>query len=194
MELYDLEKNLTENVCWLAERKGIDHYDLIVNIQTSKGAMGHYAKNLWNDQGSGKHEIALNPEYFSEPLEIVDTIMHELVHVYCDQNGIKETSRQGNYHNKKFKGIAESWGLKCVNGKNGWNTTTEDNTANLTEINESLPHPIRKTMIRKTIGKKSSTRSNSIKYTCPVCGASCRATKKLHLICGDCDEQMEAEE
>ena len=34
--------------------------------------------------------------------------------------------------------------------------------------------------------KPSSTR----KYICPKCGNSCRATKTINIICGDCMEKM----
>ena len=30
-------------------------------------------------------------------------------------------------------------------------------------------------------------KSNSIKYTCPTCGAIVRATKELNINCGDCN-------
>ena len=33
-------------------------------------------------------------------------------------------------------------------------------------------------------------KSNQIKYVCPHCGASVRATRKLNLVCGDCMEKM----
>lgn len=53
---------------------------------------------------------------------------HEMVHLYCREHGIKEVSRGGSYHNKRFKEIAEAHGLTCVQcGRHGWNTTPGDN-------------------------------------------------------------------
>ena len=34
-----------------------------------------------------------------------------MVHLYCNEQGIKDTSRGNTYHNKRFKEIAESHGL-----------------------------------------------------------------------------------
>lgn len=55
-------------------------------------------------------------------------MLHEMVHLYCREHGIKEVSRGGSYHNKRFKEIAEAHGLTCVQcGSHGWNTTPGDN-------------------------------------------------------------------
>lgn len=193
MELHELERQLTEDVNHIAKRHSINTDNLIVNIQTAKKAYGSFAKRQRKEGEMHKDEIALNPEYFNDPMELLDTIIHELVHMYCDQNAIKETSRQGSYHNKKFKEIAEKFGLKCVQQKNGWNTTADGNTY-LKYINNDLPYPIKETMIRRPIeNARRGSRNHSIKYTCPICGTSCRATKKIRIICMECEEEMTAD-
>ena len=56
-------------------------------------------------------------------VETLDTMIHEMVHLYCRENGIKETSRGGTYHNGEFEEEAEKSGLECFKrGQYGWNT------------------------------------------------------------------------
>ena len=39
--------------------------------------------------------------------------------------------------------------------------------------------------------KRKTVKSHSIKYTCPCCGNSVRATKVVNIRCADCDIMME---
>ena len=38
---------------------------------------------------------------------------------------------------------------------------------------------------------RSTSKNRSIKYVCPKCGAIIRATKKVNVVCGDCDVAFE---
>lgn len=64
---------------------------------------------------------------------VLGTLLHEAAHGAANARGIQDTSRQGRYHNAKFKVIAESFGLTIEHGKGiGWSlTTVPDNTAAL---------------------------------------------------------------
>lgn len=189
MQLYELEKRLTMNVKALAKEHNIKMDGIVVNVQTSKGAFGHFSARRWKDGEKYVHELALNPEYFSKPLEVVDTIIHELVHVYCDQNSIKDTSRAGYYHNKKFKEVAEKFGLKCIPTEAGWNTTPEGNEAKLEEINKALPYPVTGEMVRRGTPKKRAEpkeRTPKHKYTCPFCGTEITHKDIIFVSCFGC--------
>ena len=50
------------------------------------------------------------------------------------------------------------------------------------------------TLCRDEAGEKRKKASKVLKYSCPVCGASCRATKELSIMCMDCDEPMNLED
>lgn len=134
-------------------------------------------------------------------------MIHEMVHLYCREHGIKEVSRGGAYHNKKFKEVAEAHGLTCVytGAAHGWNTTPGDNLLEYAlQKGWSEIKIARNTMIPWTRlgtgptanapgatpipGEKrpSSTR----KLACPCCGQSVRATKKVNILCGDCLQPM----
>ena len=49
---------------------------------------------------------------------------------------------------------------------------------------------------RKSLPKipgAAKTKQSSRKYVCPVCGCIIRATKEVHVICGDCNVEFEEE-
>ena len=87
----------------------------IITVQSKPGTWGHCSRGkVWQRKD-------------------IDTLIHEMVHLYCRENGIKEVSRGGKYHNKKFKALADEKGLLCVpQGQYGWNTDGANNDA-LTE-------------------------------------------------------------
>lgn len=49
---------------------------------------------------------------------------------------------------------------------------------------------------RKSLPKNpgaAKTKQSSRKYVCPMCGCIIRATKEVHVICGDCNVEFEEE-
>ena len=121
-------------------------------------------------------------------------------------HGVQDCSRGNTYHNKKFKECAEAHGLEVAHHERyGWTVTTPSlelldfiEGQGWTALNmvEGLGWTVTGTGsgtgrgaengAEKPPKKPSSTR----KYVCPICGNSCRATKALNLICGDCMETM----
>lgn len=102
----------------------------IITVQSKPGTFGHSSvAKVWKRPEDNAYEINIAAEVLSYPIEeTIDTMLHEMVHLYCREHGIKEVSRGGSYHNKRFKEIAEAHGLTCVQcGSHGWNTTPGDN-------------------------------------------------------------------
>ena len=84
----------------------------LLTLQREKNAMGYFSEDRW-EQGDGKrkiHEIALNPSFFitHKPLELMQTIVHEMVHLWQYEFG-KPSHRT--YHNKEWADKMESIGL-----------------------------------------------------------------------------------
>ena len=138
--------------------------------------------------------------------EIVDTLCHEMVHCYNDMEHVQDCARSGSRHNKKFKEAAEAHGMK-------WNPPVEGDESSqadfkrvgfsrvslkdehktevykgLNELKEALVIYRDKTC---TGNKKPTKKSSVIKYICPCCGNSVRATKEVKIMCMDCDQPME---
>lgn len=171
----------------------------IITVQSKPGTYGHCTTaKVWRRSDDATYELNISAETLNYPLEdLIDTMLHEMVHLYCREHDIQEVSRGGKYHNGTFKRIAETHGLICYKeGQYGWNTKPGDNLVEYALSNGwneirigrntltlSLGAPLAGGQPTQPEGKRpSSTR----KYICPQCGNSCRATKELNLICGDC--------
>lgn len=118
----------------------------------------------------------------------------------CFIHQIKDTSRGGSYHNKRFKAEAEQRGLQIdYDSRIGWSITspTEDLLNfcienGLTDIliarNDLIGF---NPAITRGKGTASTTRRSSYrKHICPGCLSTARTTKDMKLICGECNEVM----
>lgn len=120
-------------------------------------------------------------------------MLHEMCHLYAMQKGIKDTSRNGYYHNEKFRDIAAAHHLTTThNDRVGWNASHLDEYA-LAWLEKHCP------FLSIRIGKETpppkaereKKPSSTRKYQCPCCGLSVRATKEVHVKCMECDEELQ---
>lgn len=143
-----------------------------------------------------EHELNISAQFLNRPIkEIAATLIHEMCHQYATINKLQDCSRSGTYHNKLFKKIAETHGLKveCVKtiGYAHTELTAESEkliAAFVAKNSENIIY--RSPVIKGGKVKSSSTR----KYVCPCCGLSVRATKEVNIMCADCNELMTVEE
>jgi hypothetical protein len=57
--------------------------------------------------------------------EVLTTLLHEAAHGLADIRGIKDTSRQGRWHNKRFAALADELGLDTTkDSRTGWSPCT----------------------------------------------------------------------
>jgi hypothetical protein len=102
-----------------------------ITLASGKGKThGHVSPSRWVDtdgehKGSARHELNMATESFSRGAEeTLVTLIHEAAHLAAIARDIQDTSRQGRYHNKAFRDIAESFGLTTdTNDKFGYVTT-----------------------------------------------------------------------
>ena len=181
-----------------------------ITIQSTVGAYGHITTSkVWkNENGNASYELNISADYLNRPIEnVVATLIHESVHLYCLQNGIKDTSNRGVYHNKRFKDIAENMGHLIIDKHEtyGWTITSPSDDT----IEFCLSYGFEDIKISRqtafsfggfTGGKagngnapvpKTKKPSSTRKYQCPCCGNSFRATKVLRVLCMDCNEEFE---
>lgn len=161
------------------------------------GVLGtFYHSKDWIQSGTERHEITISANYIGQRtvIETITTLMHEMVHLYCFQNGIKDTSRSGTYHNKNFKREAENHGLDIeMADKIGW-SVTKPKPATEQWIKDNIP--IRSFGIYKQVAEKipgngtSKPKQSMRKKVCPCCGNIARVTSEFKLICGECNEEM----
>lgn len=211
-QLHQIEKAVRDDVLFLLkEYKMEEEADrLVVNIQQLRGGMGRYAPKAWTiNNEKERDELCLNPDQFfvaQNPLEALDTLLHEICHYYCNRHQIPETSRKGHYHNKRFKEIAEGYfHLKCYRpGKGekgssaGWNTSAVLNEEYLSQLNARLPYPFTGSWYRNQVPKGAEDGGTPIhlhnfRYACPVCQKQVRVTSKtknLRIMCMDCRKEF----
>ena len=182
----------------------------VITIQSTPRAYGHVSvSKVWEtEKGSPRHELNIGAGTLSRPIEnIVATMLHEMVHIYCLQNNIKDTSRGYSYHNKRFKEEAEKRDLHIEHDPRiGYSITSptdnllsfclkydlEDIDLNRSEGFRFTPPPGTKTGNPDTqTPTPTKAPSSTRKYQCPRCRCSVRATRDLLLICGQCDADGE---
>lgn len=178
-----------------------------ITIQSTPKAYGHFSMrpDTWVSAVGCSHEINIGAGTLSRPIEdICATLLHEMIHLYCYENQIKDTSRGNSYHNRRFKAAAEAHGLIVdLHPKYGWTITAPSDDL----LNFILENGLTDILITRNefsgisvagTGTHSQTgtvivpprTSGSRKYLCPCCGNSVRATKEVHVACLDCKESM----
>lgn len=118
-----------------------------------------------NDEDDGYYEINICAEYLTRPFEeVAGTMLHEMVHLDNLCESVKDTSRSGTYHNKKFKEAAERHGLTVEEAeKYGYA---------ITKLSDEAKEKLKKIgcesfdMFRDSAPKKANktSKSSSIKY------------------------------
>ena len=165
----------------------------VITVQTTPKAYGHCStKKIWKaGEAEGMYEINLGAEYINrEKEQTCATLLHEMVHLYCNENEISETCQKGRYHNKTFKAECEARNLEVEYDRaNGYSHTiaTEAFKAKLTEAGVDLT--VRFTRIMPK-AKAKAERAKAHAYVCPICGQAVRTTGDLSLICGVCEVPM----
>ena len=189
---------------------------VVITVQSSVHSHGHYTPwNSWVKNGEGYREINLSAESLRRNIEsVISTLQHESVHHYCDLKGIKDTSRNGTYHNKRFKAEAEKRGLIIdydprighsitypgpeimeLVREMGW----ENIDLSRRRFEEALADDVENPdgadgdgSDADAGGEEPKKRKSGVrKYQCPTCGNSVRATKDVNVGCLDCNCKME---
>lgn len=170
---------------------------ITISPDSTKGAYGWCTSwQAWKDNvGQGYYEINICAEYLNrDKFDTIGTLLHEMCHLFNLQEGVQDTSRNGCYHNKRFYDTAITHGLEChQEGKNGYCRTTLDSEHNWSSLFNVIDFPIYRPAVPKSGKGSKKGNSHSIKYTCPECGCSVRATKEVRIMCADCEEMMVSE-
>lgn len=177
----------------------------IITIQSTPRAFGHVTVGkTWQRGQEQRHELNLGAGTLDRPIEnIVATLLHEMVHLWNIQTDVKDCSRGGTYHNKRFRDAAVERDLDIgYDPRIGWSLTNP--TPELCDfIIEQGWDDIRMSRLEFAgnpgiAGGSSSggdgapvKKSSSRKYQCPICGNSVRATKTVNILCLDCEVKME---
>lgn len=181
--------------------------DVVVTIGSGSEArglrLGHFAADRWMRGEEAMHELFVGGEGLARGgASVLATLIHEAAHGAARTRGIQDTSRQGRYHNTKFKAIAEEFGLSIEHDRTiGWSTTNlpDATAASYAREVDALTKAI--TAHRRaeaTVTGGGRTSSNNGKAAVCGCGRKIRASIAVidagPILCGICGSEFEPEE
>jgi hypothetical protein len=93
---------------------------------TKQAKYGHFAAARWQHGEQALAEVLISGEGLKRPVEeVFTTLLHEAAHALANVRGIKDTSRQGRWHNQKFAALASELGLDTTKDPRiGWSPCT----------------------------------------------------------------------
>ncbi len=155
---------------------------------------GHHAPQRWHSGGTDHTEVMVSGEGLKRPArEVLGTLLHEATHALAAARQIKDTSRQGRYHNKQFKALAEELGITVTcDTRIGWSITTVPDTTAKTYARQITALERAMTIWRHgeaANGGTATRNTNLIAAVCP-CARSIRIAATVladaPVTCGAC--------
>jgi hypothetical protein len=92
--------------------------------------LGHFAADRWQ-RGEGRlPELFVGGEGLARGgRDVLGTLLHEAAHGVASTRSIQDSSRQGRFHNTRFRALAEELGLAVAQtGSIGWSATSVPDT------------------------------------------------------------------
>jgi curved DNA-binding protein CbpA len=193
---------------WLEIRRRHPEIPKVVIIIASgtegkQARLGHHAPGRWTVAGEQRAEIMISGEGLRRGARaVLATMLHEATHALSAARGIQDTTRQGRYHNRKFKTQAEELGITVEHDdKTGWSATTLPDQTAARYISQIASLEAAITLWRHdehhtTNGTNGTARrsSNLIAAACP-CGRSIRVAASTlataPITCQACDGSFE---
>lgn len=143
-----------------------------------------------NSDSKAYYELNICAEDLASDFEIiVETMLHQMVHLYNAMNSIPDTSREGTYHNTHFKEVAETHGLIVEK-----HPTYGFSITHLTPVTREYIQTLSGfhfDFFRTEMQTQTKKRQSTIKLTCPICGCIARVTSpKTKIMCTPCKSAM----
>lgn len=157
---------------------------------------GHFAPDTWEAKGAS-HEILLSSESLARGAEAtLGTLLHECAHLLAKVRDIKDTSRQGRFHNAKFKALAEELGIQVHQDKTiGWSATTLPNDT--AKVYKTELSALRKALkAYRRVKPEASALKKTVRLTCDCRGLTVPITfiNKGGITCDECGASFEEKE
>lgn len=173
---------------------------VLLTLQRKSRAMGYFSSKRFEARGrAGEHvdELALNPATFSDQsdFEILQTLAHEMCHVWQDHFG--SPSRSG-YHNREWaKKMMEIGLMPSSTGQPGGKVTGQNMSDYLIpggpferSANKLLATGfVISWQSREQDPAKGGRPQSKVKFTCPECGQNVWGKPSALVLCGECSEE-----
>jgi hypothetical protein len=165
--------------------------------------LGHFAAMRWADgAGAGERlaEVFVGGEGLARgPVDVLGTLLHEAAHAIAHVRGIKDTSRQGRWHNTRFKALAEELGIEVTRDPAiGWSPTTlpDQTQQHYADTVAALGQALR--LYRSAEAAGGETRKPGPPACVCSCGRRIRVAPSVldagPITCGVCGSDFEAEQ
>jgi len=177
----------------------------LITMQRHRGTFGYFCGERFANTSDPKEitdEIALNPAHFAsrKPVEVLSTLAHEMAHLWQHHYGKPSRTR---YHNKQWAAKMREIGLiPTATGEPGGKETGQKMT-HLIEENGRFASAVQTLLAEHPAilyhdrsvsdAERRKKAASKTKYTCPSCGLNAWAKPEAPLVCGNCQEPMQAE-
>lgn len=177
----------------------------LITMQRRSGAFGYFSGERFASLADPKEitdEIALNPAHFAtqKPTKVLSTLVHEMVHLWQHHYG--KPPRKG-YHDRQWAAKMHEIGLiPTATGEPGGKETGQK-VSHYIEENGRYDRAVAKLLAEHSAilyhdrsdnnAARKKKAASKTKYTCPTCGLNAWAKPAAPLVCGDCQEPMQAE-
>jgi hypothetical protein len=141
---------------------------------------GHFANLRWQAGDHRLPEVLISGEGLSRTAdEVFTTLLHEAAHGLADTRGIKDTSRQGRWHNKQFANLAAELGMAATkDDKLGYSpcTLTDATAARYRTVIADIATALRAWRHPEPTGEAKGRTNNNNGLTC-----ECVCPRKLRI-------------
>jgi hypothetical protein len=175
------------------------------SIGAARGTLrlGHFAAGRWQ-RGEGKlPEMFVAGEGLRRgAVDVLGTLLHEAAHGLADTRGIQDTSRQGRFHNARYRELAAELGLEVaktdVIGWSDTNVPAGTAAAYRAELDELAAALVvyRHSEAQLGAGDRASN-NNGVAARC-ACGRRIRVARTVlaagPIVCGVCDTEFTSDE
>lgn len=182
-----------------------DTPEVIVTVGAGSGGkggglvLGHFAPARWVRDDADVHELFVGGEGLARgAAAVLGTLLHEAAHGIAATREIQDTSRQGRYHNKKFRALAAEVGIDVEHSQQlGYSTTTvpDATAARYSAEVEALAAAI-SAYRRAEPGTEGRTSNNNGRALVCGCGRKIRASRSVveagPILCGLCGDPFTA--
>jgi len=166
--------------------------------------LGHFAAMRWHTSTESAEQLAevfIGGEGLQRgPAGVLATLLHEAAHALAHTRGIKDTSRQGRYHNTKFKALAEELGITVTKDPRiGWSPTELPKTTRAAYAT-TVDNLTRALRLYRTAERHDSgtTKTNNPPPCVCECGRRIRVATSVReagpITCGICGTNFEPDE
>jgi predicted SprT family Zn-dependent metalloprotease len=170
---------------------------LLITLRARARSRGYFSPGRFTSRNEDAtvHEVALNPDTFSERTDedILSTLVHEQVHAWQETFG--KPSR-GRYHNKEWAHKMAQLGLGPSDTGQPGGKRTGQRVSHY--IIEGGPFSAAYRKLAATGFKlhwnsradQAKTKNSKTKFTCGTCGQNAWAKADAELVCGRCEQIM----